>query len=72
MEREERKTKTKMDGHTQRVFERSHHQQHETIRQRLSGMERSCHRRRQGPGVGYASTAQGNKVMIVSFCLLHR
>ena len=25
----ERKTKTKMTGHTQGVFERSHHQQHE-------------------------------------------
>ena len=30
----ERKTKTKMVGHTQGVFERSHHQQHETRRQR--------------------------------------
>ena len=30
----ERKTKTKMAGYTQGVFERSHHQQHETIRQR--------------------------------------
>ena len=28
----ERKTKTKMAGHTQGVFERSHHQQHETRR----------------------------------------
>ena len=31
---EERKTKTKMAGHTQGVFERSHHQQHETRRMR--------------------------------------
>ena len=30
----EGKTKTKMAGHTQGVFERSHHQQHETRRQR--------------------------------------
>ena len=30
----ERKTKTKMAGHTQGAFERSHHQQHETRRQR--------------------------------------
>ena len=30
----ERKTKTKMAGHAQGVFERSHHQQHETRRQR--------------------------------------
>ena len=30
----ERKIKTKMDGHTHGVLERSHHQQHETIRQR--------------------------------------
>ena len=29
-----RKTKTKMTAHTQGVFERSHHQQHETRRQR--------------------------------------
>ena len=30
----ERKTKTNMAGHTQGVFERSHHQQYETRRQR--------------------------------------
>ena len=29
-----RKAKTKMVGHTQWVFERSHHQQHETRRER--------------------------------------
>ena len=29
----DRKTKTNMAGHTQGVFELSHHQQHETIRQ---------------------------------------
>ena len=44
----ERKTKTKMAGHTHGVFERSHHQQDETRRQRWSGMERSCHGCRHG------------------------
>ena len=39
----ERKTKAKMGGHSQGVCERSHDQQHETRRQRESGMERSCH-----------------------------
>ena len=34
MEREGDKTKTKMAGHTRGVLERSHHQQHDTIRQR--------------------------------------
>ena len=50
----ERKTKTKMAGHTQGVFERSHHQQHELERDGVELPRR----------VGCDSTAQG-KVIIV-------
>ena len=52
-----RKTNAKMAGHTQGVCERSHHQRHETRRQRereWDGEELP----RLSPGVGCDSTAQ--------------
>ena len=55
-----------MAGHTHWVLERSHHQQHGTIR--TPWIERDGEELpRLSPGVGCDSTAQGNKV---TYCLL--
>ena len=49
-----------MAGHTRGVLERSHHQQHETIRQNIVRYGEELPR--MSSGVGCDSTAQGNKV----------
>ena len=65
MDEMERKTTTKMAGHTQGVCERSHHQQHETIRQRQGGMERSCHDCRLG-----SDSTRRHKVKVIQFFVI--